>query len=130
MSTIICKEAQGVRKMCASVEKCVTQKKKKNYKCGKGLKHEIKNKHFDLTPKRLTKTQNSFCEPLIIFWGFIQCNAANSTLFIYKIMIIYSSVFIIRDFAFFFCVWTNETSASSQFAQLFSLTKTLQRSGS
>ena len=33
-----------------------------------------------------------------------------------------------RDFAFF-CVWTNETSASSQFAQLFSLAKTLQRSG-
>ena len=33
-----------------------------------------------------------------------------------------------RDFAFFF-VWTNETSASSQFAQLFSLAKTLQRSG-
>ena len=28
-----------------------------------------------------------------------------------------------------FCVWTNETSASSQFAQLFSLAKTLQRSG-
>ena len=36
----------------------------------------------------------------------------------------------IRDFAFF-CVWTNETSASasSQFAQLFSIPKTLQRSG-
>ena len=34
----------------------------------------------------------------------------------------------IRDFAFF-CVRTNETSASSQFAQLFSLAKTLQRSG-
>ena len=34
----------------------------------------------------------------------------------------------ISDFAFF-CVWTNETSASSPFAQLFSLTKTLQRSG-
>ena len=33
-----------------------------------------------------------------------------------------------RDFAFF-CVRTNETSASSQFAQLFSLAKTLQRSG-
>ena len=33
-----------------------------------------------------------------------------------------------RDFAFFF-VWTNETSASSQFVQLFSLAKTLQRSG-
>ena len=31
-----------------------------------------------------------------------------------------------RDFAFF-CVWTNETSSSSQFAQLFSLAKTLQR---
>ena len=28
-----------------------------------------------------------------------------------------------------YCVWTNETSASSQFAQLFSLAKTLQRSG-
>ena len=33
-----------------------------------------------------------------------------------------------RDFAFF-CVWTNETSASSQFAQIFSLAKTLQRNG-
>ena len=28
-----------------------------------------------------------------------------------------------------FCVWTNETSASSPFVQLFSLAKTLQRSG-
>ena len=32
------------------------------------------------------------------------------------------------DFAFF-CVWTNETSASSPYAKLFSLAKTLQRSG-
>ena len=38
-------------------------------------------------------------------------------------------VYDIRDFAGFFCVWTNETSASLQFAQLFSLAKTLQRSG-
>ena len=35
---------------------------------------------------------------------------------------------IVKDFAFF-CVWTNEISASSPFAQLFSLAKTLQRSG-